>query len=294
VQLSGPSSEIGLGEGVDLVLDASGRNSKLDKWLSEAGHPAVEKSEIAMDLMYRTCMFRPPADQSFDWSFLVIYPKTPEERRAGYIFRVEDDLWLATMLGYMGVKPPTDVDGLRAFARELPKPDIYEALRDAEPISDVWSYRFTPAFWKHYERQPLPPGLLAIGDSVCSFNPVFGQGMAVALLEAKALHELLSQGGELTSEAWFRAIKPIISDAWMPAQVEDYRFPEIKGKRTLAISALQWFNKQLFIVSGYDADVNTRFLQASHMVARPTVLFAPSVVLKICKQWILGPPTSEA
>ena len=163
VRLGDPSSSGDWSGGVDLVVDASGRSSKLNSWLVDAGYPAVERTEIGVELMYRTCMFHPPKDRPFDWSFLILYPQTPDKRRAGYIFRVEDDLWLVSMLGYLGVKPPADVEGFVDFAKQLPRPDIYEALQGATPASEVSSYRFTPAFWNNYERHSrLPDGVVAV------------------------------------------------------------------------------------------------------------------------------------
>jgi 2-polyprenyl-6-methoxyphenol hydroxylase-like FAD-dependent oxidoreductase len=44
-----------------------------------------------------------------------------------------------------------------------------------------------------YEAQSLPDGLVVLGDSACAFNPVYGQGMTVGILQAKALGSAVAQ-----------------------------------------------------------------------------------------------------
>ena len=46
--------------------------------------------------------------------------------------------------------------------------------------------------WRHFEELTLPDGLLVMGDSCSSFNPTYGQGMTVAVMEAVALRDMLA------------------------------------------------------------------------------------------------------
>jgi hypothetical protein len=48
---------------------------------------------------------------------------------------------VVTLYGYFGDHPPTDLDGYREFARSLPVPDAYDAIRSAELVSPI------AAFW---------------------------------------------------------------------------------------------------------------------------------------------------
>ena len=59
---------------------------------------------------------------------------------------------MLTLAGILGDHPPTDPDGFLDFARSLRFPDIYEAVREAEPLDDPVGFRFPASVRHRYER----------------------------------------------------------------------------------------------------------------------------------------------
>ena len=77
----------------------------------------------------------------------------------------------------------------------------------------------------------FPDGLLVSGDAICSFNPIYGQGMTVSALQALALQDCLHKGLDNLAHRYFRATAKPISIAWRPSTASDLQFPETEGAR---------------------------------------------------------------
>mgnify|MGYP001413984173 CR=1 FL=1 len=133
-------------------------------------------------------------DPSRDWLALNIREKPPTCLRGGAIFPVEHDQWMVTLAGYGKDYPPTEEEGFLAFARSLRTTALYDAIKDAEPLSPIHSTRSSANVVHHYEEMATwPAGLVATGDAACAFNPVYGQGMTTATLGAALLGDCLCQ-----------------------------------------------------------------------------------------------------
>jgi flavin-dependent dehydrogenase len=267
----------------DLVVDGSGRGSQLPKWLAEAGYDAPAEEQIGIGLSYSSCFFRRTADPRRDWRLLAIAQTPPAGTRGGGAFPVEGDRWLVTLVGYAGDRTPDDVDGFVGFAETLPRPDLSDLIRDAEPLSDVHVYRFPIARWRHFERlDRFPSGLVPLGDTVCSFDPVFGQGMTVAAKQADALASHLRRGeAPADTRRLNRLIARVVAGPWLMASIEDLRYPGVVGRRSRLVAAMQRYDQALFRLTGTSTTAYARFLRVLHLVDGPAALFHPTILARL-------------
>jgi 2-polyprenyl-6-methoxyphenol hydroxylase-like FAD-dependent oxidoreductase len=279
----------------DLVVDASGYGSRLPAWLTALQYPPPRESVLQIRLSYASRFYQPPTTNR-DWSVLMLYPKAPETTRAGYIFPVEGQRWIVTLAGYMGDAPPHDEAGFLAYARGLAQPDLYHELSQAVPLSDIRTYHVPEERRRHYEKlRRFPDGLIVVGDAVCRFDPIFGQGMSVAAKEARLLDQMLrseAQRGNHTLTGFARrfhhAIAPVVDVPWSLATGEGCRYPQAEGNRPLGVAFLQWYVAQLFALSATRADVYGPFLEVLNLLKDPPSLFAPAILWQVLKRNLRG------
>ena len=141
----------------------------------------------------------------------------------------EGERWIVTLISYFHNHAPVDREGFIEYARTLPADDIYQVVRDAEPVGEAYTARFPASVRRLFENlTTFPEGFLVTGDAICSFNPAYGQGMSVAAMEATALDESLTEGeGNLAGRFFQRAAK-IVDIPWSIAVGADLRIPEVR------------------------------------------------------------------
>ena len=177
----------------DLVVDASGRGVPTLAFLDRVGSPKPEQSEIGVDVGYASAIFE-PSDEPRDWMGLVHLGKPPEEGRGAFIFPIENGRWLVSLGRCPSGEMPSGIESFVAFTETFRTPSIWEALRSAKPVTDVARYGLPASVRRHFHKlERWPRGLVPIADSICRFNPLFGQGMSVAAMEAVVLGQLLAK-----------------------------------------------------------------------------------------------------
>lgn len=222
----------------DLVVDASGRGALTTAFLEETGHPLPEATTIGVDMCYSTAVFEASDDAQRDWKGVFIYPRPPETSRGGLLMPLEGGRWIVSLGGRLGEDPPGDADGFFAYTKSLHSPTIYNAVSAAPRVGQIARFRFPESIRRHYERlTSFPRGLLPIGDSLCRFNPIYGQGMTVAAQEARALGQLLSartaESEPLDGLAldFFSQAQRITETPWATAALPDLVYPGTRGER---------------------------------------------------------------
>lgn len=260
----------------ELVLDTSGRGTRLPVWLEGLVGHAPPITEVDARLGYATRLYRIPPDAP-DWRMLLVRNPWPSPR-AGGILTLERGRWIVTLAGFSGDHPPTDDAGFRAFARSLATPDIADALDTAAPLADATGYRQTVNLWRHYERMPCwPLGLVALGDSVCALNPLYGQGMSVAAMEAALLQDLLERHGATLAlgERVRHALPDVLSGPWAMATSEDYRYPGTRGaSRSRWLGVRHRFGDAMARAAMRDRPLHYRWLRVVNLIDPPAALLS--------------------
>jgi len=265
----------------DLVVDAAGRGSRCLTWLESLGFPRPEEEHIKMNLCYTTRVFRRQPEDAGGHSPLVILP-TEKNMRGGTMLAVEGDRWIATLAGYLGDAPPMDMDEYLEFARSLEAPDCYEIMKTAEPLGEANQYKYPASQRRHFEKlSRFPEGYLVHGDAICSFNPIYGQGMTTAASEGALLDECLKAGLTGIARRFFKRVSRILDAPWTIAAGGDLAYPQVEGKRVLSGRLVGLYLTRLLAVASEDSNLNLAFQKVTNLIEPPTRLFRPNVVLRV-------------
>jgi 2-polyprenyl-6-methoxyphenol hydroxylase-like FAD-dependent oxidoreductase len=266
--------------GADLVVDATGRGSRTPTWLTAHGYEPPRQERLTINLKYATrhVRVRPGALRDVK----VVASGAEPSRPTGFVFFAqEDDRWILTAIGYDGHHPPTEPNAFLDFVGAIAPPDVFAAIRGAEPLDDIVAYRFAANLRQRYEKlRHFPVGLLVFGDAICSTNPSYALGMSVAALQAAALHNTLAGGGADLARRFFRAAAKPVNMAWQLAVGADLALPQVDGSRPLPVRVSNGYVSRVQRAAGRDPVVAEQFLRVAALQSPTTTLFRPAIALR--------------
>jgi 2-polyprenyl-6-methoxyphenol hydroxylase-like FAD-dependent oxidoreductase len=222
----------------DLVIEASRHGALTLSFLKSRGLPLPEETTIGVDIHYATGLFALSPEALGQFKAMVTFPKAPEDVRYGYLIPVENNCHQLILVGRGDDAPQADENAFLAYARTLGTPTIYDAMAGAKLLGEIARYGFPESKWRHFGwLDRLPHGLLPIGDAICRLNPVYGQGITVAVQEAQALRRLLGVSAlkadplATLSQAFLAEAEDLIEQPWAISAIPDFIYPQTRGER---------------------------------------------------------------
>jgi 2-polyprenyl-6-methoxyphenol hydroxylase-like FAD-dependent oxidoreductase len=272
----------------DLVVDASGLGKLTLDTLTAMGRALPETTVIGVDLKYATALCDIPDDAPVDWKAVF---SAASARRPGHgmlLMPLEGGRWIITAGDRHDDAAPADEADFLAFARELRTPTVYDAIKHAKLQGGISRYGFADSTLRHYERlRDFPRGLLPLGDAICRFNPVHGQGMSVASQEACALRRLLAErAGEpdplgALAPAFFVEAAALIDAPWAMAAIPDFLHPKTRGQRPEHFFEIIRFRLALTKLGAQDPAVHRLNAEVQHLLRPRSVYQDPELVQRV-------------
>ncbi len=260
----------------DIVVDASGFGSKSIEWLREY-EIEVQEEKVRIDLFYATKMFQLKENEELDCCNMLMSPSFPENPYGVLIQTIEDNRYFVTFSGYANEKAPQTDDEFYDFAENLSISNVTDFLNKAEGITDIKTYKIPYQVRRRFDLvNNVPEGLLVVGDAQCRFDPVFGQGVSVAAMEAHQLQLLLQSRKQLDktfTQQFYKKTADIIEIPWDMTTTEISRHPQLKRELTTKQKFQLWYTKQIYRLSASDSDVYIRLVRVMNLIRSPFHLF---------------------
>ena len=280
----------------DIVVDATGRASRAPRWLKDLGYEPPQETTVNGHIGYASRLYRIPENFNGDWVCAYVQSAPPEQKRGGIMFRVEDNRWLVTLIGGGCDYPPSDEQAFLEYAESLRDPIIADAIRNAEPVSPIRTFRNTENRLRHFENvKHLPENFVVLGDAACAFNPAYGQGMTIAALGALTLQQCLRERDEFESDGssydlarqFQRRLARVNKAPWLIATGEDYRYRETEGGAPgLMTRFMHWYMDRVLQLATREVAVRSVLLDVFSMLLPPSALFRRAILFRVIREVI--------
>jgi 2-polyprenyl-6-methoxyphenol hydroxylase-like FAD-dependent oxidoreductase len=276
----------------DLVVDASGRGNLTLELLDALGFPRPEEIEIGIDQAYSTVIFEKPSNAPSTWKGVIHLPSAPTSSRGAFLFPIEDNKWMVSAGANHGDAPPGDHAGLLEFLKTLRTQTIYDAVKGAKPVVEIARFVLPSSLRRRFEQlQRFPGRLLIIGDGICRFNPVFGQGMSVAAQQAVILDLLLSgrvgdpEVLDGLAPEYFAAIQEVLETPWAVA-MSDFVYAKTRGQRPADFGQRLQYGIALTRLASEDAAIHKLATEVNHLLKPQSALREPEISRRVMERMV--------
>jgi 2-polyprenyl-6-methoxyphenol hydroxylase-like FAD-dependent oxidoreductase len=266
----------------NLVVDCTGRVGRSVSWLSEFGWPAPEVTQVHIDMGYASVRFE--CTDLFDDGWRACMVKSEGNRRMAFIGEIENGGAILTAVGFHGDHPPTEPEGFTAFIRSLSDPYIARCLERAGEVGPAVPHRMKANQWRRFDKlKQAAPGIVALGDTVVSFDPIYGQGMTSAMLQARALGETLASFSPTDAtfgHRYYRKSAKVLTPLWQIAAGGDFDDPRTTGPKPFGTDLSNRYTLRLMRAATTEPAVCEAILDVFGLKAPPTRLFAPRILAR--------------
>jgi 2-polyprenyl-6-methoxyphenol hydroxylase-like FAD-dependent oxidoreductase len=271
----------------DLVVDAMGRSAHTPALLESLGYGRPAEDHITMHTTYVSQPMRIPPGTLKE--LLALVSPAPGRPKGMFLVGYEDNTWIFTVFALAGHEPPRDLAGMLSYAEDYAPPHLLAAVRAGKPLGPVVQHRMPSSQWRRYDKmRRLPDGLLACGDAICSFNPIYGQGMSVAALDAVALRDCLRRGVTDLPRRYFRATAKAIGVAWRTGASSDLAFPDVQGRRTRSMRVTNRLVDRVLTAAESNTAIGTQFFRVTGLLDPPTRLLHPLFLYRVATANLRG------
>ncbi|KAK0215033.1 hypothetical protein IW262DRAFT_1300269 [Armillaria fumosa] len=309
-----------------LVVDCTGPASFGMKWLRREGYGQSEtypsgkipfdELKIAYDqkIVYSTLKFRVPPElgnrlpglpASFENCGLIYACLTDPvlDCRAITLQRIEGNLLHICCAVFGASELPQTLEEIKKYTQSMVvrvpiPPWVFQVLDMLEEVEDTMTCSQVPFAGASYIRFDkavnLPPNWIAIGDSVMKVNPLFGQGIAKALMGATCLNTLLQKRNAIPkdfSAGFFEMqgnkISPFCLDYGYHTTVP------VAGEKLADSWFARWYTKQLIKLSFDDVQVGSILWHVNMQLAPTIDGIHPGIILKVLWATFKGLFTTE-
>jgi 2-polyprenyl-6-methoxyphenol hydroxylase-like FAD-dependent oxidoreductase len=284
VRFAGADGELAILE-ADLVIDASGRGAPTLALLDKLDWPKPAETAVSLGISYTTAVLQ---WHPVDWAVAVTFPDPPDLTNGALLMPMEGGRSFLTLAEHHAPTRPQNWDAMLAVLRGLKTQTIYEAVRHLTPVEGLRHFVFDESRWRHFERlDRLPHGVLPVGDSLCRFNPIYGQGMSSAALQAKLMRDVL---GRVAVEAdpisvlqtqFMSQVGAVLQAPWQMGANSDFAYPGTRGERPEHYEESQRFEAALMLAAVADPVVQTAFSDVLQLVEPFDLLQDPDIQRRI-------------